>query len=213
MIGAGLEGVAGSHDPALVAGGGARGPNPRGDDGERISKASAQKRNFQGTADDAAKPDFRAQSDEVFDLFGRGAGDADLMESGFIHAGQNGDAEDDEGAMLGGPDGFFYHAAAAGEMDGRHVHPQGDGGVDRFAGGIRDVVEFKVEKDFASLVLHLSDDGGTFGRKKLESDFDPSDGVSEGFHQPQGGEGVGRVDGDDDFFFSRNAHRLRMREP
>lgn len=76
----------------------------------------------------------------------------------------------------------------------------------RFAGGIWDVVEFKVEKYPCAEGLEIANDRGAFRREQLEADFEEAPLFGKRGHQAFRGRGVRRVDGDDDFFFGGFVH-------
>ena len=95
-------------------------------------------------------------------------------------------------------------------MDGGHIHSQCDGGKNGLAGGVRDVVEFQVEKNAVSPRLNLSDDGGTFRCEKLEPDLENATLAGKLIYQLECGFGIGGVNGDDDFLFGSGRHGVGM---
>ena len=80
-----------------------------------------------------------------------------------------------------------------------------------FAGGVRDVVKFEIEKNPCACGLKFGNDGGSLGRKELESDFEEAALVGEGFDKAEGRRRVGRVHGNDDFFFGGSVHSRIVR--
>lgn len=91
-------------------------------------------------------------------------------------------------------------------MDGGHVHTQADRRVNRFAGGVRDVVEFEVEKDAGTEGLEVTHDRGAFRGEELEADLEQAALAGEWGDKALRRGGIRRVDGDDDFFFGGVVH-------
>ncbi len=88
-----------------------------------------------------------------------GAVHADAMQLGFVEAGEDGDAEDEEWGAFRGLDCITHHRAPAREVDGGHIHPEIDGRMHGLARGIRDVAKFEIEEDLESAGLDFSDEG------------------------------------------------------
>ena len=81
---------------------------------------------------------------EVLDLLGGIFLDADFGEVGFVHTGEDGDAENEGGVLgfLSGSLGGAEHFGAAAGVDGEHLHIEPRGTSDSFGDGVGDIVKF-----------------------------------------------------------------------
>jgi 4-diphosphocytidyl-2-C-methyl-D-erythritol kinase len=212
IAGTSANGLGGSHHALLVAEVGADGANAGGDDGQILAEVFSQRENFAWARHDTFQSLLTAHSGEMDDLvFGR-VGNSDSRERTGIHAGQDGDAENEHSRAFGGSDGVGHHARAATQVDRRHFDSQSGGGVYRFQRGIRNVVEFQVEKDARAELFEVPHNRRSLGSEKLEADLKKAAFAEEWIGEPLGGVGVRSVNGNNDFFLrgaGRGGHLSR----
>jgi hypothetical protein len=67
-------------------------------------------------------------------------------------------------------------------------------------------VKFEIEKNPRAGGLKLRDNRGSLSCEKLEADFEKAALASEGFDKAESGRCVGRIHGNDDFFFGGCGH-------
>ena len=200
IIRACLDRFGGRHHSFLVAGIAARGADSWSHDDEVFAKMFTQGANLSRAGHHAFQAAPQAHSSEVDHLILRRSGDACGLERFGIHAGEDGDSEDERFRIPRGDDGIRNHAGSAAQVDGRHFHSQSGCGADGFHCGVRNVVEFEVQKHAGAEGFEIPHDRGAFGCEKLEADLEKAAFTEKGIREAFGGIGIRRVDGDNDFF-------------
>ena len=136
----------------------------------------------------------------MLDLVGGIFLDAEFFQITFVHAGEDGDAEDEGGVgrFIGGGLGGAEHLGSAAGVDGEHLDIEPRGAGDGFGDGVGDVVKFEIEEHARAGVAHAADDVGAFGDEEFFADFECADGGGELFSERQCAGGVGHVQRGDD---------------
>ena len=167
------HGIGGGHDACLIAYVGAHGTNARGDDGESGAEFTAERYGFMGRADDAAASGHARQASESKGLVSDTAGESDFGEVFVGQAGEDRYGQDQrlQGGRVRGFGGSFQHFKSARGVDGQHADLQLSGLGDGVSDGVRDIVEFEVEKNFTAGSHQVANDLGPLGRKQLLTDF------------------------------------------
>ena len=105
-------------------------------------------------------------------------GDSYLPNRLLVHAGQHGDAEQQDVSRLcrnSGPN----HRFAAGQMDRQHLYFKLSGRFDGKGNCVGYVVQLKIEKNIRARCTNGSDDLWTFRGVKLQADFEKRDLVAQ----------------------------------
>jgi 4-diphosphocytidyl-2-C-methyl-D-erythritol kinase len=183
-----------------------------GDDDQILTEFFSQREDFAGAGYYPFQALLAAHAGEVNDLvFGRGR-NSDGGERVGVHACEDCDAENEHSRAFCGGDGIGDHARAAAQVDGRHFSSQRSSGVDCFLRGVRNVVEFQIEKNARAEFFKFPHNGGSLGGEKLKADLKKAAFAEQRIGEPFGGVGVWSVDGNNDFFLrgaGRGGHLSR----
>ena len=151
------------------------------------------------------KTGVHAQRDELPNLDGNGAVDAERLDVFVVHAGEDGDTKQQGrgkvklgGGFPGGDGGGAHHVESAGGVYGQHLRVEADGGADGGGDGVGDVVVFQVEANGDAAFADVADDFRAGGGKEFEADFEGACLIAEAIDQGIGLFDGGYVDGGDD---------------